>query len=483
MAFSKTPAVSTYASKTIKLINTWESRDKNANKDNEILNCFYEFVVDKSTGDSDHYVVKRDGITAYAYTCPSTNIRGIFYWEDQNKLFVAYDNDIDVITASTGATITTLSNKFTTSSGEVGFTEFYYDDTSVKVVVSDGTTLATIDTANNFVASVDADLPTPHLPYPVFLDGYIFIAKTNTTDIYNSDLNAPLAFTAGNFISAEREADKIVRIAKLNNYIVAFGSSSIEIFWDAANLTSPLQTYDTPIKYVGFLGGLARYENKLYFIGNAGTSIPSVYVLEDLKITELSDPVLRRYLQDKTSFKGSYVSCGGHDFYVLVTGTLTYWYDMEIKKWYRIAFKAQTDFPIQDAVSIPHATLGNISLFYLSGVAALHVINPAVYQDAGTNFTCRLVTNKEMFDTLNRKTVAKLIVHADRPSSSANLSISISDDDFQSFGTARTVDLNQSWPMLPRWGQFRSRAHKLELIANVPMRLYELELEINMGQS
>lgn len=484
MAYSKTPAISTYTTKTIKLLNTWESRDINANKDNETLNCFFEMVLDKTTGDSDHYVVKRDGTSAYAFTVPTSNIRGMHYWEDQNKLFISYDDDIAVVTASTGVLVTTLSNVFTTTSGDVGFTEFYYDNTTTKIVVTDGTKLATIDTANVFTASADVDLPAPHQPYPVFLDGYIFISKTNTTDIYNSDLNDPLAWTVGNFISAEREADKISRIAKLNNYIVAFGTSSIEIFWDAANASgSPLDSYQTPIKYVGFLGGLTRHGNKIYFVGNETNSGPSVFVMDDLKVSEINDPVLRRYLVDKTSFKGSMFSSGGHDFYVLVTGTLTYVFDPELKKWYRWAYKAQTDFPVQDATIISHSTLGNVSLFYISGSASLLLNNPTVFQDSGTNFTCRVVTDNEMFDTLNRKTVAKLTVHADRPTSSANLSISVSDDDFQTFGTARTVDLNQSWPMLPRWGQFRRRAHKLEFTANTPLRLYELELEVNMGQS
>lgn len=33
--------------------------------------------------------------------------------------------------------------------------------------------------------------PTPHVPTPVFLDGYIFLSKANTADIYNSDLLLP----------------------------------------------------------------------------------------------------------------------------------------------------------------------------------------------------------------------------------------------------------------------------------------------------
>ncbi len=488
MAFSQTPSQSTYTTKTVKLLNVWESRDATATKDNEILNCFYEMVDNKSTGDREHYVVKRDGTSAYAYTAPSTNIRGIFYWEDQDKFLVAYNRNIDVVVASTGAAITVLINVFTTTTGEVGFTEFYYDDTTVKVVTTDGTTLSTIDTSNVVVASTSPDIPVPHLPHPLFLDGYLFIAKANTADIYNSNLNDPLLYTAGDFISAEMAADKILRIAKLNNYLVALGSSTIQYYYDAANATgSPLAVNDTPVKNIGYVGGLVNFKNQIYFVGSASLATPSIFVLEDFKVSEISDAVWRRYIKQISDIpgttRGSIVSFAGHEFYVLTASTLTYGYDLETKKWHRFAYKAQANFPIQDAVEINHSTLGRTSIFFLSGVASLLLFNPSVFQDSGTNFTCRVTTDNDFFDTLQRKTVGRLLVHADRPSTDADLSISVSDDDYQTFSTARTVNLNQSWPVLHRYGQFRRRAHKLELTANVPMRLYKLELEVNMGQS
>jgi hypothetical protein len=235
-------------------MNEMNSRDQTTNKDVENLNCFFDLIRNKQIEDQEYNVVKRAGTSTFGDALQSTAHRGLYYWEEEDLIYVAVDNDIQVFAASNGSLNETLSNVFTTSSGDVGFTEFLYEDNTVKIVATDGTRLVTIDAAGTVVTGADADMPA-HLPQPIFLDGYLFIVKADTADIYNSDLNSPLVFTAGNFLVGEMFPDKIFRICKLNNYLVAFGSSSIEYFWDAAVATgSPLQRNDTPVKLVGFLG-------------------------------------------------------------------------------------------------------------------------------------------------------------------------------------------------------------------------------------
>lgn len=238
MAFTKAPTQSTYQNKDVKLLFNLDNRDGAFTKDQMAVNGFFDLINEKQIQERDYSFISRDGLFPLATV--STNIRGMYYWRDQNKIYVAYDDRIDILTATTGALVTTLT-PFLTTSGDVGFTEFYYDTGSTKLVVSDGSQLITIDSANTVVTGVDADMPTPHNPHILFLDGYLFMLKTGTADIYNSNLNDPLAYTAGDFISAEMTADTLVRISKLNNYILALGSNSIEYFFDAANVSgSPL---------------------------------------------------------------------------------------------------------------------------------------------------------------------------------------------------------------------------------------------------
>ena len=440
MAFSKTPQTSTYQTKEVKLLNTWEQRDASLTKDNDALNCFYDIIQNRKTEDKDHYVVKRHGTSAYPYVADSATIRGFHYWEDQNKLFVATGDDIVIVNASTGAVIATLSTAFGTTTGDVGFCEFLFDTNNVKVVATDGTTLLTIDSSNTKVVCVDADLPAPHLPQPVFLDGYLFLVKSGTADIYNSDLNDPLAWTAGDFLTAEMSADTVTRISNLNNYIIVFGTGSVEYFFDAANASgSPLQKYDTPHKFIGYTGGFTRNGNDIYFVGNSADSGIQVYKATDLKLDPISTPPIRRALEAEAVVTGAMVHYGGHSFYVITTTTGTYQLDIDSRLWTRLAFKATTTFPIKYSAVIVLSGV-TVTLCMLTSSATMYYFNPAVYRDDGTDFTVRVTTDNETFGTYRKKTCARMLVLADKPSASATLSVYWSDDDYQTWSTARTVD-------------------------------------------
>jgi len=201
MAFDKTPATSTYQTKQISILSEINSRAASVSTDVDYLNCYPEIIKNKTTQEQKVAIRKRKGCSALV-TTPNTTTRGVYYWEDQSKLYVAQSDDVLVYNMPAGTLATTLTAVFpTTTSGDVGFTEFLYDTGEIKLVVTDGTTLSTIDSSNVVVASGDADMPA-HIPQPVFLDGYLFIVKTNTADLYNSNLNDPLAYTAGDFISS-----------------------------------------------------------------------------------------------------------------------------------------------------------------------------------------------------------------------------------------------------------------------------------------
>lgn len=481
MAFNKAPSQSTYQTKDVKLLLSNNNRDKQGTKDVIGLNGFYDLLKERATQENDYMWVKRDGTTEYPYSLPGTDIRGMFFWEEQDKLLLAYDTDIDIVTASTGVFQASVT-PFATTTGEVGFSEFYYDDGSVKIVVSDGVKLATIDSSNTLVIGSDPDQPATMSPFPVYLDGYLFVTKAGTSDIYNSNLNDPLVFTPGDFITAEMLPDELLRIARLNNYIVALGTASIEYFWDAANASgSPLQRNDTPLKQVGYLGGLVNHANRVYFVAQTANTEPEVMMLEDFKIVSLDNPPLRRYIQPYTSFNAAIISMGGHDFYVLSVGDITYMMDLDTRIWTRLAFQQDTTFPIKYAVNLPITGAGNVSLCVVDDNANLYYFNPTEYDDEGVNFTWTLQTNSETFDTLHEKYMSRLIVFADRPTSTANLDIQISDDDYQTYSSVRSVNLNQEFPCLQRLGRFRRRAFKLSMTANVPGRLHHLEVDFNIG--
>lgn len=464
------------------LISQMNSRGSSAVTDVYYLNCFPELVKNKTTQEQDKKIRKRSGSQS-SLVLPATVTRGGYFWEDQNRIFIANGHNVTVYNASTLAIVTTLVNIFpATTTGDVGFTEFLYDTGIVKLVVTDGTTLSTIDSANVVVAGSDPDMPI-HIPQPIYLDGYLFILKASSADLYNSDLNDPLLYTAGNFISSEMFPDRVTAVVKQNNYILVFGSDSIEYYWDAANPSgTPLQRNDTPIKLTGLRGGIAQLSNKVYFVGDNDRSQPSVFVMEDFKITEVSDECIRRFLTANASqtLTGSMVSIDGHDFYVLYNGTATYALELETNLWVKWSFGSLSYFDIQMFI-LANTGASYRSFFIRNGVAKLYEFLPTLYQDEGISITTQGVLDNEEFDTFNQKFMSHLTVWADRTTGSNTLLIQWSDDDYQTFNTGVVLELNQEDPDIRRLGRFRRRAFKFTHTDNQPLRIKAIEVDINIG--
>lgn len=481
--FSKTPKESTYSTKQINLLQEMNSRGVTPTTDVDYVNCFPEITKNKTTSEKRVMIRKRDGTSSFITLAGPA--RAMYFWEDQAKLFVALGNNVAVYSMPAGTLLTTLANVYpTTSSGDVGFTEFLYDTGDVKIVTTDGTTLSTIDSTNTVVAGADPDMPV-HLPNIVFLDGYLFIVKASSADLYNSNLNNPLLYTVGDFISSEIIPDKVTYVAKLNNYILLFGNDSIEYFWDAANASgSPLQRNDTPIKFTGLIGGITQIGSKIYFVGDVNHSQANVFLLEDFKITPVGNETTSRYLNTVSSI-GMYaniLSIAGYNFYVLNAGTYTYVMELESLMWSRWAFGASTNFPINFGFNC-RTSSDDASLFTFVGSSIIYKFNASLYQDAGTSITTKFVLNNEEFDTYNRKTMSRLVIWADRPTASSPILVQWSDDDYQSFNIGISVELFQVRPDIKRLGQFIRRAFKFTHTANQPLRLEMLEANINMGGS
>jgi hypothetical protein len=75
----------------------------------------------------------------------------------------------------------------------------------------------------------------------------------------------------------------------------------------------------------------------------------------------------------------------------------------------------------------------------------------------------------------------RLSILGDRPSSSSSISVSWSDNDYGTFSTARTIDLKQDLASTYQLGSFRQRIFKFTYSDNYPMRIQNIEVDINKG--
>jgi hypothetical protein len=199
----------------------------------------------------------------------------------------------------------------------VRFTEFIDNVNTKKLIMVDGTHGWVFTGLAAGTQIVDANFPTPHVPFPIFMDGYLFLAKAGTADVYNSNLNDPTTWTAGDFLSAEMYPDDIQALVKINNYILAVGTKSCEYFYDAGNSPgTPLAKYESVTHPFGCAipNSIASNENMAVMMANSGDGGISIKLIRDFEAADLPADAILQILQTQFSgppyFPGSLSTAG-----------------------------------------------------------------------------------------------------------------------------------------------------------------------------
>lgn len=493
MAYTDTPSKNVEQNQKINLMATSHRRlGQGEELDYSLMNGVFEF--DRTQGLKDEFrgIQKRDGVQVYL-PAPNTDTRlGFYYWDKWNVNLLFFGNNLFVYSGLNNSLIFTASTPYTNTSPSLGITEYLYDTGEISLIVTNGTTLIEIKTTDGVTytqtTGTDPDMPVPHNTKIVFMNGYLFLIKSGTADIYNSDLNAPLAFTSGDFISAESFPDGVVSIVRLNTYIAAFGSSSIELFYDAANVSgSPLKKYDISVRKIGLLSTVCEYENQLIFVGKSFNTPPKVYIMEDLRLQEINDPVIVRWLASLSSndITVSIIQHTGHCFFVISAGNQTWQYDLEFKTWSKLNSNFINGFPIENSF-VQKGKYNSIFTFKESpGIYTFtqgYGLDDLGIGNVGIPYIFEVYTEKTNFNTYRPKFGGRLRIHCDtRSASNEVLNVRWSDDDYQSFTNFRTLLISNLGSFMYRLGYFIDRAWNIRYIGAAPLRIYDMELDFTLG--
>ena len=520
----------------IPLVGTLMYRSSARTKDQHFINCFQESIKNDVTDSKKAYLVKRPGLTqSTQLLIGGGTARGLIYWDSAYYAVIGdklYEN-------------ATEKQTLATSSGEVGFMVFdnagveylfLCDGTNAYVINAAGTvtqvnqTYSAWVTLTNYAAGdrviptvvngyyyevttdagssaageptwpitigstvVDAGItwtcegeyggfPTPHVPTPEFIDGYMLLPGLNSGDIYNSDTDNIYGWGGGNFVSAEMWPDNIVRLARQNNQLVAFGAESTEFFYDAANASgSPFARNDGTVLQIGCCAPYAVYENErfLIFVGQSDSGGRAVWMVEGFTPKKVSTEAIERVLDAAGTAigtaKGFGIRTKGHLFYVinLTAGTLVY--DVEEKVWHEWSTNvatAHTTFTYNyqtDIGSGKSALLHNTDGY-------IYTVEPLIYLDNATAILADAYTQKYDGSTMNRKFMHNLNVVGDLGST---YTIRWSDDDYVTWNSFLT--LSTSRPFITRCGSFRRRAFHVRHTADEDFRIEAIEFEVDVG--
>ncbi len=234
--------------------------------------------------------------------------------------------------------------------------------------------------ANTLTQVTDADYPALTVPGIAYLDGTYYV-MTPAGEIYGSEIEQPLVWTALNFLTAETEPDTGVAIRKYLNYVVAFKQWSTEFFYDAVGAApgSPLlaaENYFTPVGCAS-AQSIAQTDTSIIWVAqnkeetHGSSAGRSVVMLEGTQIHVISPPFVDRLLNadDLAEVYRIVFKHAGHSFYLLtlVTTGITLLYELDTKHWSlwtsRTAQAAQTPTSItlgSDGVTATVALTGHL---------------------------------------------------------------------------------------------------------------------------
>lgn len=455
-------------------------------KDAKYVNCFGVTVPDPLTGSKKVYCTKRPGWDT-ANTPASGNAGSAIY------IWTGSASGTDVISAF-GPTNSTIYNA-TTSLGTItgvarAINETFVSSTATLLVASGDSTGWYYDTGVGTMTKItDVDFPGNAGKTTVggfaVIDGFACIGCTDGT-VWSSDLNTVTGWTSTAFDTANSYADKGVALIRHQNLLMMFGTESIQFYKNAKLSPFPFAPVPGMTVKIGAISAdaITSISDTQFWAGSAPEGGISVFMY-DTGISRISTPEIDSILilAGATNITLTSLRFYGRSFVIVRAAAQTLVYCVEEKMWHE--WTSTTPLWYKCVGISLGGTMANYAITNKNTSGKVYVMNPAalVFTDDGTTYTARVQRPKLDFGSVKRKFWDNVDVVGDVEDSASDLTISASDDDYDTYTVLGTVDLSTQRPRLTRLGSARRRAWVLTHSANTPMRLEALELTVRQGTS
>lgn len=357
-----------------------------------------------------------------------------------------------------------------------------------------------------------------------WLDGYIVVATAEK--VFHSDADDPTTWNALAFVDAESSPDTIRSICNYRNHIVVFSQHSIEFLYNTGagvgSVLAPRREYtiDTGVVSPHDFFSTCVYQQPdselvACIATNRDTNGAHVAIINNFKLEKISTPWIDQLLTSQYAADAWHISGWQHlgKSYIEVmiyigddetdsTLPRTFVYDVGSKLWYEFVSDAYNEdtgaaeipWQIRDNLYHAEARAGAGTTFSRSLVTGvngnLYYLDHLTFQDVSNdtatsyNISTEAVTGKLSGDAASSnetKFQGCISIEAERASTTNNVAVSWSDDDYETFNTARTMDISIAGRKICGGGSFIERAYKLVHNSNAYCSLHALRIPYTIG--
>lgn len=439
-----------------------------SDKDERYINCFLT-----KEGGRD-YIVKRPGFAALNTPGAGNVASALWVWAGSGagtsviSAFGAANSTIYSGTSSLG-TITGKANSIseTTISG-----------TATLTVPSNDSTGWYYDTGVGTMTKItDGDYPGNAGKTVVggfaHIDGYACIL-TSDGYLYASDVNSVTSWTPNSRIAVQSYPGLGVGCVRFKQQIIAFKRDSFQVYVNRGQTPFPLIVQPEQTQKIGAVSAdaIAEISDNIFFAGSTPQGGCSIFQYNG-QLSRISTPEqdFQLVLAGPANISLTTLRVYGRSFVLVKANTTTYVYCIEDKRWHE--WTSTTPLWYKCAGLSTGSQILTYSVSNIATGGKVYIIDPAtlVFTDDTVTYTATAQSASDIYGTPNRKTFSDLTLIADQEPATSPLTISASDDDYQTWNVMGAVDLSLPYCKVTRLGSSRQRAWKFTHNANTAMRV------------
>jgi len=316
--------------KTPILGGSYVARSINA-ADNRMVNLFAEAVPEGSGGKEAGFLLRCPGLRLLA-TVGDGPIRGL--WVTNGVAYVVSGSEFYSLNTSWVATlIGTVSGTGPVSMADNG--------TQIFIACNP---LSYIYNVSTLVFAQITDVDFPGAGSVGYLDGYFVFNEPDSQKFWVTSLLDGTSVDPLDFASAEGYPDNVIALIVDHREIFLFGTTSVEVWYDAGTPDFPLARIQGAFMEVGCEAAysVAKLDNSVFWLGSDARGRGIVYRANGYTPARVSTNAVEYAIQSYGSISdaiGYTYQQDGHPFYVLIfpSAEATWVYDVSTQLWHERA--------------------------------------------------------------------------------------------------------------------------------------------------